>query len=116
MQGEDLPYATNTVDLSPSIRDARGFPVARVTYQPGHHELAASKYHGKILQSVELHFSNPGKVVLDLQLMSNRHTVNSKGDLRYTLGFKFMSLPGSAENTLQRLITQLEIKRRSLSR
>ena len=28
MQGEDLPYATNTVDLSPSIRDARGFPVA----------------------------------------------------------------------------------------
>ncbi len=52
MQGEDLPYATNTVDLSPSIRDVRGFPVARVTYEPGHHELAASKYHGKILQSV----------------------------------------------------------------
>ena len=68
MQGEDLPYATNTVDLSPSIRDARGFPVARVTYQPGHHELAASKYHGKILQSVleemgaewVIHTSSPG--------------------------------------------------------
>ena len=28
MQGEDLAYATNTVDLSPSIRDARGYPVA----------------------------------------------------------------------------------------
>jgi flagellar brake protein len=79
-------------------------------------ERVASMEVGVILQSVELHFSNPGKVVLDLQLMSNRHTVNSKGDLRYTLGFKFMSLPGSAENTLQRLITQLEIKRRSLSR
>ena len=26
MQGEDLPYATNTVDLSPSIRDARWLP------------------------------------------------------------------------------------------
>ncbi|HXZ62475.1 MAG TPA: GMC family oxidoreductase, partial [Acidimicrobiales bacterium] len=68
MQGEDLPYLTNTVDLSPSVRDARGFPVARVTYEPGHHELAASKHHGKILQSVleemgaewVMHTSSPG--------------------------------------------------------
>jgi gluconate 2-dehydrogenase alpha chain len=68
MQGEDLPYATNSVDLSPSVRDARGFPVARVTYQAGRHELAASKYHGKILQSVleemgagyVIHTSSPG--------------------------------------------------------
>jgi gluconate 2-dehydrogenase alpha chain len=68
MQGEDLPYPTNTVDLSPSIRDVRGFPVARITYQPGPHELAASKHHGKILQSVleemgadwTIHTSSPG--------------------------------------------------------
>jgi choline dehydrogenase-like flavoprotein len=68
MQGEDLPYETNTVDLSPSIRDARGLPVARVTYQPGDHELAASKHHGKILQQVleemgaeyVIHTSSPG--------------------------------------------------------
>jgi gluconate 2-dehydrogenase alpha chain len=68
MQGEDLPYATNTVDLSPSIRDARGLPVARVTYKPGRHELAASKHHGKILQGVleemgsewVIHTSSPG--------------------------------------------------------
>ena len=68
MQGEDLPYATNTVDLSPSIRDARGYPVARVTYEPGRHELAASKHHGKILQRVleemgaeyVIHTSSPG--------------------------------------------------------
>ena len=79
-------------------------------------ERVASMEVGLILPSVELHFSNPGKVVLDLQLMSNRQTVNTRGDLRYTLGFKFMSLPGSAENTLQRLITQLEMKRRSLAR
>ena len=52
MQGEDLAYPTNTVDLSPSIRDARGFPVARITYRPGRHELAASGHHGKILQGV----------------------------------------------------------------
>jgi choline dehydrogenase-like flavoprotein len=68
MQGEDLPYATNTVDLSPSVKDARGLPVARVTYQPGRHELAASKHHGKILQGVleemgsewVIHTSSPG--------------------------------------------------------
>ena len=68
MQGEDLPYATNTVDLSPSIRDARGLPVARITYQPGRHELVASKHHGKILQGVleemgsewTIHTSSPG--------------------------------------------------------
>jgi gluconate 2-dehydrogenase alpha chain len=52
MQGEDLAYPTNAVDLSPSVRDVRGLPVARVTYQPGRHELVASKHHGKILQSV----------------------------------------------------------------
>jgi gluconate 2-dehydrogenase alpha chain len=68
MQGEDLAYASNTVDLSPSIRDARGFPVARITYQPGRHELVASAHHGKILQSVldemgadwTIHTSSPG--------------------------------------------------------
>jgi choline dehydrogenase-like flavoprotein len=68
MQGEDLAYSTNTVDLSPSIRDARGLPVARITYAPGRHELAASKHHGKILQRVleemgaefVIHTSSPG--------------------------------------------------------
>jgi gluconate 2-dehydrogenase alpha chain len=68
MQGEDLPYPTNTVDLSPSIRDARGLPVARITYQPGRHEMVASKHHGKILQGVleemgsewTIHTSSPG--------------------------------------------------------
>ncbi|OTP72567.1 Inner membrane protein [Caballeronia sordidicola] len=79
-------------------------------------ERVAALEVGVILKDVELHFSNPGKVVLDVQLMSNRQIVNAKGDRRYTLGFKFMSLPGSAENTLQRLITQLEMKRRSLAR
>ncbi len=45
MQGEDLPYATNRVDLDPAIKDARGFPVARVTYKPGKHELVASDHY-----------------------------------------------------------------------
>ena len=45
MQGEDLPQITNRVDLDPSVRDARGVPVARVTYRPHRHELAASAHH-----------------------------------------------------------------------
>lgn len=43
--GEDLPYATNRVDLSPTVRDWRGFPVARITYGPGTHELAAQAFY-----------------------------------------------------------------------
>jgi choline dehydrogenase-like flavoprotein len=52
MQGEDLPQHSNAVDLDPSVRDARGFPVARVTYKPHLHELVASEYHGQRLLRV----------------------------------------------------------------
>jgi gluconate 2-dehydrogenase alpha chain len=52
MQGEDLPYATNTVDLDPSIRDVRGFPSPRITYKGGTHELAASAHHGPRLEAI----------------------------------------------------------------
>jgi gluconate 2-dehydrogenase alpha chain len=52
MQGEDLPYATNRVDLDPAIKDARGFPVARVTYKPGKHELVASAHYGPRLMAI----------------------------------------------------------------
>ncbi len=45
MIGEDLPYATNTVDLDPSVRDYQGLPVARITYRPGAHELAAQRFY-----------------------------------------------------------------------
>jgi choline dehydrogenase-like flavoprotein len=52
MQGEDLPQARNRVDLDPSVRDAFGFPVARVTYRPHRHELVASAHYGAILERV----------------------------------------------------------------
>jgi choline dehydrogenase-like flavoprotein len=52
MQGEDLPQLTNTVDLDPSVRDARGFPVARLTYRPHRHELVASDFHRARLEAV----------------------------------------------------------------
>jgi choline dehydrogenase-like flavoprotein len=46
MQGEDLPQPTNRVDLDPTVRDVRGYPVARITYRPHRHELVASAHHG----------------------------------------------------------------------
>jgi gluconate 2-dehydrogenase alpha chain len=52
MQGEDLPYPTNAVDLDPTVRDVRGFPAARVTYKGGRHELAASAHHGPRLEAI----------------------------------------------------------------
>lgn len=45
MMGEDLPYRTNTVDLDPKVRDYAGVPVARITYSPGVHELAAQRFY-----------------------------------------------------------------------
>ena len=52
MQGEDLPQATNRVDLDPTIRDIHGLPVARTTYHPHRHELAASAYYAPKLEAV----------------------------------------------------------------
>ena len=52
MQGEDLPQATNRVDLDPTVRDVRGFPVARTTYRPHRFEQAASAHYAPVLQAV----------------------------------------------------------------
>ncbi|RQS64202.1 flagellar brake protein [Burkholderia sp. Bp8963] len=71
---------------------------------------------GTLLPEVELQLNGHGKLLLDLTLVSLRSTELPNGSRRYQLGFRFMSLPGSAENTLQRLITQLEMKRRQLAR
>ena len=52
MQGEDLAYPTNRVDLDPQVKDARGFPVARITYKPGKHELVASAHYSPRLMAI----------------------------------------------------------------
>ena len=52
MQGEDLPQLNNRVDLDPSVRDFRGLPVARATYEPHRHEAVASQHHGDRLASI----------------------------------------------------------------
>ncbi|HMC69128.1 MAG TPA: GMC oxidoreductase, partial [Mycobacteriales bacterium] len=52
MIAEDLPRATNTVDLDPSVKDYRGVPVARITYAPGQHELVAQTTFIPLLSAV----------------------------------------------------------------
>jgi gluconate 2-dehydrogenase alpha chain len=52
MQGEDMPVATNRIDLDPTVRDVRGFPVARTTHRPHAHEVVASRYYGQKLQQI----------------------------------------------------------------
>jgi gluconate 2-dehydrogenase alpha chain len=54
MQGEDLPQATNRIDLDPKVRDAWGFPAGRVTYAPHRHELAASAHWAPVMERVML--------------------------------------------------------------
>jgi len=52
MQGEDLPQASNRVDLDPHVRDAWGLPAGRVTYAPHRHELAASAHYGAVMERI----------------------------------------------------------------
>ncbi|MGF6779455.1 flagellar brake protein [Paraburkholderia sp. GAS334] len=71
---------------------------------------------GAMFPDCELILGALGTLHLDLELVSHRAMTQPNGAVRYQLGFRFVTLPGNAENTLQRLITQLEMKRRSLVR
>jgi c-di-GMP-binding flagellar brake protein YcgR len=77
---------------------------------------AAELPTGCVLEECELTLGAQGTLSLDLQLVSFRAVELPNGTQRYQLGMRFVRLPGSAENTLQRLITQLEMKRRALAR
>lgn len=52
MQGEDLPQATNRIDLDPHVTDAWGLPAGRVTYQPHAHEVACAEHWAPRLEAV----------------------------------------------------------------
>src|SRR5262249_31418176 len=52
MQGEDMPQASNRVDLDPTVRDVRGFPVARITYDSHRFERAASAHYAHRLTDI----------------------------------------------------------------
>jgi c-di-GMP-binding flagellar brake protein YcgR len=79
-------------------------------------ERVAALPMGALLPNVEIDLGGNGTLSLDLELVSLRAKDLPNGVRRFQLGMRFVSLPGSAENTLQRLITQLEMKRRSLAR
>jgi choline dehydrogenase-like flavoprotein len=49
MQGEDLPQASNRVDLDPDLKDSHGFPVARITYASHPYELNAAAHYQPIM-------------------------------------------------------------------
>ena len=52
MQGEDLPQATNRIDLDPSVRDVWGAPAGRVTFTPHRHEVACAEHWAPRLEEV----------------------------------------------------------------
>jgi gluconate 2-dehydrogenase alpha chain len=52
MQGEDLPQATNRIDLDPHVHDVWGHPAGRVTYSPHVHERACATHWAPRLEAV----------------------------------------------------------------
>ena len=63
MQGEDLPQATNRVDLDGGVRDVWGFPAGRVTYSPHAHDVACAHHWGPRLERVMTRGGRAGHVV-----------------------------------------------------
>jgi gluconate 2-dehydrogenase alpha chain len=52
IQGEDVPQATNRIDLDPHIRDVHGFPAGRATFDVHPHEDVASRYYAPKLAEI----------------------------------------------------------------
>jgi gluconate 2-dehydrogenase alpha chain len=74
--GEDLPYETNRVDLDPSVKDWRGRPVARITYGPGTHEVAAQAFYMPLMIEI-LRAAGADKAFAIAELPSERFPVAS---------------------------------------
>jgi flagellar brake protein len=70
---------------------------------------------GTVFNDVVLHLGAGVSLPVDIELISPRTVHTPRGDVRYVVGFRFTRLSGAAENVLQRLITRMEAKRRSLS-
>jgi flagellar brake protein len=70
---------------------------------------------GTAFTDVSLTLGAAGTYSVDLELVSPRMTTNANGVVRYVIGFRFTRLPGPAESMLQKLITKIEAKRRSMS-
>ncbi|SAL56753.1 YcgR family protein [Caballeronia peredens] len=70
---------------------------------------------GTVFGDVMLQLGPGAAFSVDLELVSPRSVTTPRGDVRYVVGFRFVRLSGAAENVLQRLITRMEARRRSLS-
>jgi flagellar brake protein len=70
---------------------------------------------GTLFNGVTLDLGPFGSLDLDLELISPRSFTTATGVVRYAVGFRFIALSAAAEGTLQRLITKIEAKRRSLA-
>ncbi|WGS52575.1 flagellar brake protein [Paraburkholderia sp. D15] len=70
---------------------------------------------GTVLRDVTLQLGAFGSLRLDLEIVAPRRLTTPKGDRRYVIGCKFVQMPGTAERTLQRVVTQLETKRQTLA-
>ncbi|MFM0591532.1 flagellar brake protein [Paraburkholderia dilworthii] len=70
---------------------------------------------GTMLRDVTLQLGGFGTLRLDLEIVAPRRLTTPKGDRRYVIGCKFVQMPGTAERTLQRVVTQLETKRQTLA-
>ncbi|MFM0199140.1 flagellar brake protein [Paraburkholderia fungorum] len=69
---------------------------------------------GTVLRDVTLQLGSFGTLRLDLEIIAPRRLTTAKGDLRFVIGCKFVQMPGPAERTLQRVVTQLETRRQTL--
>jgi len=52
MQGEDLPQATNRIDLDPHVTDAWGLPAGRATYRSHLHDVTCGRHWAPRLETV----------------------------------------------------------------
>jgi gluconate 2-dehydrogenase alpha chain len=92
MQGEDLPQATNRVDLDPAVRDVWGRPAGRVTYRPHRHELAASAHAAALHEAVlvdagaEAAFSATSPPQEDLDLHARASPLGIAPSSRHVMG------------------------------
>lgn len=76
--GEDLPQASNRVDLDPAVRDWRGLPAPRVTWAPHAHEKAGAAFTApRLLAMLQATPGATGALVLPNPLMSDAPTLSA---------------------------------------
>jgi c-di-GMP-binding flagellar brake protein YcgR len=66
---------------------------------------------GSVWKNVPLQLGGFGSVTTDLEIVAPREALTPTGERRTVLGCRFVELRDNAERTLQRAITQLEMRR-----